>query len=66
MARELLIQQITRKYNSQAAFGLAIGWIPQKVHRMLNDQYTPKFSEAIEMSQALGISLDELASFFTQ
>ncbi|MBQ7435034.1 MAG: helix-turn-helix transcriptional regulator [Oscillospiraceae bacterium] len=66
MQRQELADKINEKYGSQAAFGLAVGWIPQKVYRMLNNQYDPKFGEAIQIGKALGISLNELASFFTQ
>ena len=66
MEREALEKRITEKYGSQAAFGLSVGWIPQKVYRMLNAQYEPKFGEAVKISRALDIPLDELASFFAQ
>jgi len=66
MQRQALADVINKKFNSQAAFGLAVGWIPQKVYRMLNAQYDPKFCEAIQISNALDIPLNELASFFTQ
>ena len=65
MARQELAEKINQKYGTQAAFGLAVGWIPQKVYRMLNNQYDPKFCEAIQIGKALDIPLNELASFFT-
>lgn len=64
MQRQTLADKINEKFGSQAAFGLAVGWIPQKVYRMLNDQYDPKFGEAIKISNALEIPLNDLASFF--
>lgn len=66
MKQNELENKIVEKYGSQAAFGLAIGWIPQKVYRMVNNMYEPKFSEAIKIGRALNVSIDELASFFTQ
>lgn len=66
MVRAELEKKIAEKYGTQAAFGLSIGWIPQKVYRMLNVQYEPKFGEAVQISRALDIPLDELASFFAQ
>lgn len=66
MMRAELESRITKKFGTQAAFGLSVGWIPQKVYRMLNMQYEPKFGEAVQISRALDITLDELASFFTQ
>ena len=64
MAIELLNNQIRSKFNTDAAFSMAIGWVPQKVSRMKNGEYIPKFTEAVKISRALDISLDELASFF--
>lgn len=66
MMRQALSNKINEKFNSQAAFGLSIGWVPQKVYRMLNEGYEPKFSEAVKISCALGISMDELVLFFEQ
>ncbi len=57
---------IREKYKTDAAFGFAIGWTTQKVSKLLNSTYTPKIGEAARISRALGISLDELASFFVQ
>lgn len=53
-------------YKNDTAFGLAIGWTPQKVSKMFSGKYVPKLSEAKLISSALHISLDELAIFFTQ
>jgi len=66
MQMKALEEKINQKYETQAAFGLAVGWIPQKVYRMLNNLYEPKFGEAVQISKALDIPLNELASFFTQ
>ena len=61
---ERLCNLIRQKFNTFAAFGLAMGWVPQKVNRLTSGDYIPKVSEAAQMSRVLGISLDELASFF--
>lgn len=66
MANEMLNTQIRSKFNTDAAFSIAIGWTTQKVSRLKNGDYIPKVSEAVKISRALEISLDELASFFTQ
>ena len=65
MINATLRQMIREKFNSDAAFGLEIGWVPQKVHKFLSGNYILKLSEAVKISRALNISLDELASFFT-
>lgn len=64
MPRQALIQKINEKFKSQAAFGLNIGWVPQKVYRMLYEGYEPRITEAEKISRALDISLEELAAFF--
>ena len=66
VANEQLSTQIRTKFNTDAAFSLAIGWTTQKVSRLKNGEYIPKVSEAVKISRALEISLDELASFFAQ
>ncbi len=66
MANTSLDSQIRSKFNTDAAFSIAIGWTTQKVSRMKNGQYIPKLSEAAKLSRALDISLEELASFFAQ
>lgn len=65
MAIEGLHDQIRKKFKTDAAFGLAMGWIPQKVMRLKNGEYIPKLGEAVKMSRVLEVTLDELASFFT-
>lgn len=64
MPRQALIQKINEKFKSQAAFGLNIGWIPQKVYRMLYEGYEPRITEAEKISRALDIPLEELPAFF--
>ena len=64
MTDNRLWEQIGRKFKNDAAFGLAMGWVPQKVLRLKRGEYIPKVSEAAHMSRVLDISLDELASFF--
>ena len=66
MLDERLCTMIRQKFKTDTAFGLAMGWIPQKVGRLKSGDYVPKFGEAVKMSHVLDISLDELASFFTQ
>jgi hypothetical protein len=61
---ERLCALIGKKFKTDSAFGLAIGWVPQKVNRLKNGEYIPKISEAAKISRVLDISLDELASFF--
>ena len=61
-----LRKAVRKKFNTDAEFSLAIGWVPQKAHKMLSGIYIPKLSEAKKISNALGITIDELASFFTQ
>lgn len=65
MENTKLRKAVRKKFNTDAEFSLAIGWVPQKVHKMLTGIYIPKLSEAGKISRALGITLDELASFFT-
>lgn len=55
---------IKEKYGSEAAFGMQIGFIPQKVSRMLKGEYVPKLSDAQKIAEALDITLDEVANFF--
>lgn len=62
MTNQVLLETINEQYNTMSAFGLAIGWVPQKVHRMVHEGYIPKLGEAVEMSRALNVTLDELAS----
>lgn len=64
MENEKLHQKIREVFDSDAAFGLAIGWVPQKVNKLIYGKYTPKLGDSITISNALGISLDEFASFF--
>ncbi len=66
MANETLGSLIHRKFNTDAAFSIAIGWTTQKVCKLKKGEYIPKVSEAVKISHALGISIDELAYFFTQ
>ena len=61
-----LREKIREKYKTDTAFGMAIGWVPNKVYKFINLNYIPKLSEAVKISRALDINLDELASFFTQ
>lgn len=61
---EQLCALIKRKFKTFAAFGLAIGWVPQRVTKLIRGAYIPKIGEAVDISRALDISLDELASFF--
>ena len=65
MENPILRQLVRTKFNSEAAFGLEIGWVPQKVHKFLSGAYIPKLSEAPNICHALDITIDELASFFT-
>lgn len=65
MENTLLREAIRKEFKTDAAFGLAIGWVPTKVYKTLRCGYIPKLSEAVTMSRALNISLDELASFYT-
>ena len=60
-----LREKIREKYKSDTAFALAIGWVPAKVYKLLNCGYIPKMSEAVKIGQALDMSLEELASFYT-
>ena len=66
MATEKLCASIRNKFKTDSAFGLAMGWVPQKVSKLTSGAYIPKIGEAAKMSQVLGISLDELASFFAE
>ncbi len=65
MTNERLCRQIREKFKTDAAFGLALGWTPQKVSKLTNGDYVPKVGEAAKMSRVLEIPLDKLASFFT-
>lgn len=64
MARERLCRRIRKKYKTDTAFAIAMGWTPQKVSKLTNGDYVPELSEAVPMSRVLDVSLDELASFF--
>lgn len=64
MQQERLCALIRQKFKTDTAFGLAIGWVPQKVNRFKNGEYIPKLSEAVRISRVADIPLDELASFF--
>lgn len=66
MSEKTIRSLIRSKFNTDAAFGLAMGWVPQKVTKLINGDYVPKIGEAADMSRVLEISLDELASFFVQ
>lgn len=66
MANETLRDIVRKKYNKNVAFGMRIGWTPQKVTKFLNGEYMPKLQEAVAISDALGISIDRLASFFME
>lgn len=66
MSNERLCAQIRTKFKTDAAFGLAMGWVPQKVCKLTNGNYIPKIREAVRMSQVLDVSLDDLASFFAE
>lgn len=66
MPNERLCDSIRAKFKTDAAFGLAMGWTPQKVCRLLSGDYIPKLSDAAKMSRVLDVTLDELASFFAQ
>lgn len=57
---------IRSKFKTDAAFGLAMGWTPQKVTKLTKGVYVPKIGEAAKMSQVLSVPLDELVSFFPQ
>lgn len=57
---------IRTKFHTDAAFALAMGWMPQKVTKLIQGVYIPKIGEAAKMSRVLSIPLDELVSFFPQ
>lgn len=57
----LLRTKIEEKFNSDAAFGIAIGFTPQKVSAMLAGKYSVKLSDAIKICNALEIDLNTLA-----
>lgn len=65
MNDKLLVKTIEGKFKSQAAFAVQVGWTPQKLHKMLVGQYIPKISEAVFLSKALGITLNDFANFFS-
>lgn len=66
MTQKTIRDLIRTKFNTDAAFALAMGWMPQKVTKMVYGKYKPKLAEAVKMSQVLDTSLTELASFFEQ
>ena len=66
MENTMLHNQIRKVFDTDAAFGLAIGWVPQKVNKLIYGKYTPKLVESVPIARALGVSLDEFSSFFTQ
>lgn len=63
---EALNDAIREKFKTDAAFGMSIGFTPQKVHKLLHGDYIPKIGEAVIISQALEKSIDEVANFFAQ
>ena len=63
----MTIRELIRsKFKTDAAFALAMGWMPQKVTKLIQGIYVPKIGEAAKMSRVLSISLDDLVSFFPQ
>ena len=66
MTTNNLCKLIRAKFKTDAAFALAMGWVPQKVCKLTKGLYIPKVGEAAKMSQVLDVSLDELASFFAE
>ena len=65
MENERLFEAIRSKYRTEAAFALAMGWVPQKLHKRKTGHYTPKFNEGVRMAWLLGTSVDDFASFFS-
>ena len=63
---EALNNAIREKFKTDSAFGLSIGWTPQKVHKLTHGEYIPKIGEAVIISRALDKSIDEVANFFEQ
>ena len=64
MGNEKLHELIKERCGTDAAFARKIAWFPQKVYKMLYQGYVPRINEAVTISRALGITMDELASFF--
>lgn len=59
-----LSDMISTKFKTDAAFGIAMGWVPQKVSKLKSGKYIPKIGEAAKMSRVLDVSLETVASFF--
>lgn len=55
-----LKELIKERYKSEALFGVAIGFTPQKVCAMLAGRYAVKLSDAVIIADALDISIYEL------
>lgn len=55
---------IREVYRTDSEFGMSIGWVPQRVSKMINGHYIPKITEAVKISDALHMPIDEFANFF--
>lgn len=54
------------RFPSMRAFSRAIGWDRTKTCNIINGNREPRVSDLSDMSQALNIPVEELASFFLQ
>ena len=64
MTNERLKKMILSKFKTESEFASRVGVTRQKMNKITQGRYIPKIGEAGRMADALGISMDELASFF--
>ena len=66
MINARLREEIKRKYTSESKMAAVMGWSRQKLSKTILGERNPKIADINVMSKALGISVGEVISFFTQ
>lgn len=61
---EKLDKVIKNKFTTEAACSRALGWDRQRLNKITNGLMVPDVNDLNELSDVLGISVGELASFF--
>ena len=64
MINEKFRSAIREKYKNESEFARKIGWTKQKLSKTILGKRSPKISEINTLSKAMGISVEELISFF--
>ena len=65
-SRQALKAKILEHFPTLCSFGFSIGWVPQKVHRMVNESFVPKVTEARKICKELQITMDQLVDYFDE